>query len=74
LILETVMPYALFEDDERLTRSFATEQEAWEAAERAGLVELGAHGEKILDNHLEIRPCEFSPDEVTDPGSDFILS
>jgi hypothetical protein len=69
-----VMPYALYEEDERLTRSFPTPQAAWEAAERAGLVEIGPHGEKILDNNLEIRPCESTPDEVVDPGSDFIFS
>jgi hypothetical protein len=32
------MPYAIFENDEKLTRIFASEQEAWDAAERAGLV------------------------------------
>jgi hypothetical protein len=68
------MPYALYEDSERLTRSSPTRQAAWEAAERAGLVEVGPRGEKVLDNNLEIRPCEATPDEVTDPGSDFIFS
>jgi hypothetical protein len=68
------MPYALYEQDERLTRSFPTPQAAWEAAERAGLVEIGPDGEKILDNNLEIRPCDSTPDEVVDPGSDFIFS
>jgi hypothetical protein len=68
------MPYALYEETERLTRSFATKEEAWDAAERAGLVETDADGNKVLDNHLEIRPCESTPDEVTDPGSDFIFS
>jgi hypothetical protein len=68
------MPYALYEEGERLTRSFPTHQAAWEAAERAGLVEIGPDGEKMLDNNLEIRPCEFTPDEVVDPGSDFIFS
>ncbi|MBV8701963.1 hypothetical protein [Bradyrhizobium sp.] len=57
-----------------MTRSFPTPQAAWEAAERAGLVEIGPGGEKILDNNLEIRPCESTPDEVVDPGSDFIFS
>jgi hypothetical protein len=68
------MPYALFEDDERLTRSFATEQEVWAAAERAGLVETRTDGKKILEDNFKVRPCESSPDEVTDPGSDFIFS
>ena len=68
------MPYALYEEDERLTRSFPTHQAVWEAAERAGLVEIGPHGEKVLDNNLEIRPCESVSDEIVDPGSDFIFS
>ena len=33
------MPYALFEDEAQLTRSFPTEQDVLAAAERAGLVE-----------------------------------
>jgi hypothetical protein len=68
------MPYALFEDDERLTRSFPTRQEVWKAAERAGLVVPGADGELILDDHFEIKPCESHPEEAVDPGSDFIFS
>jgi hypothetical protein len=68
------MPYAIFEDDERLTRSFPTEQDVWEAAERAGLVEVDANGHKVLEDHFEIRPCESFPDEGTnDPGSDFLV-
>ncbi len=68
------MPYALFEDDERLTRSFPTRQEVWKAAEHAGLVVPGTDGELILDDHFEIKPCEADPgEEVINPGSDFIL-
>lgn len=57
------MFYALFEHEERLTRSFATKQQAWEAAERAGLVETTRAGQKRLDHHLEIRPCFDAPEE-----------
>jgi hypothetical protein len=61
------MPYALFEDEERLTRSFATMQQAWDAAERAGLVETTPAGNKRLDIHLEIRACIDAPeDDETD--------
>jgi hypothetical protein len=67
------MPYAVFEDGERLTRVFATEEDAWKAAERAGLVET-AGGKKVLDDHLEIRPCEADPQDPDDAESDFILS
>ena len=68
------MSFALFEEGERLTRSFPTEQDVWAAAERAGLVEIGPDGQRRLDNHLEIRHCEPTPDEATDPGSDFVVS
>ena len=51
------MAFALFEDGERVTSIFPTRDEACEAAERADLVETGPHGEKFLDNNLEIRPC-----------------
>ena len=68
------MSFALFEGDDRLTRSFPTEREVWTAAEHAGLVEVDADGNRRLDNHLEVRPCEASPDERTDPESGLIFS
>lgn len=67
------MPYAVFEDGERLTRVFATEEEAWKAAERAGLVET-ADGKKALEDSLEIRPCEADPEGSDGAELDFILS
>jgi hypothetical protein len=68
------MPYALFEENERLTRSFATEPEVWAAAERAGLVETRTDGEKVLEDNFKVKFYESGPDEVNDPGSDFIFS
>jgi hypothetical protein len=65
------MPYAVFEDDERLTRIFATEREAWDAAESAGLVEIAPDGSKMLDDHLQIRACDGEPDESSDANGDF---
>lgn len=58
------MPYALFENDERLTRPFRTEREVWEAAERADLTTTDSRGGKVLDNNFEIKPCEASTDEL----------
>lgn len=66
------MPYAVFEGGERLTRVFATEDEAWDAAESAGLVEIGGDGTKFLEDHLEIRPCSADCQEPADAGSSFI--
>jgi hypothetical protein len=65
------MAYAVFEDDERLTRIFATEQEAWDAAERAGLVGATGDGRELLEDHLEIRFCTGEPEEDEDAGADF---
>ncbi|GLH75619.1 hypothetical protein SSBR45G_05270 [Bradyrhizobium sp. SSBR45G] len=67
------MPYALFENDERLTRPFRTEREVWEAAEQADLVTLDHHGEKVLDNNFEIKPCEATADELAAAGQDIII-
>ena len=67
------MAYAVFEGDERLTRLFATEREAWEAAERAGLVEIAADGRKMLDDHMEVRFCDGEPEKDEDAGADFKL-
>ena len=66
------MAYAVFEDDERLTRLFATEQEAWDAAERAGLVETAPDGRRVLEDHLDIRFCQGEPEAGVD-GADFKL-
>ena len=67
------MPYAVFEDGERLTRLFATEEQAWEAADRAGLVETDTSGQRRLDDHLVIRACSGEPEEDEDAGADFKL-
>ncbi|MET4294918.1 hypothetical protein ABIB06_001859 [Bradyrhizobium sp. LB8.2] len=34
------MPYALFEDDQKLSKEFPTEEEVWTHAEEAGLVHV----------------------------------
>jgi hypothetical protein len=65
------MAYAVYEDQERLTRIFATEQEAWDAAERAGLVETTSNGRKLLEDHLQIRFCTGEPEQDEDAGADF---
>lgn len=59
------MPYALFEGGEKLTRSFASEQDVWDAAEQAGLIELGPDGEKNLEDGYEIKPCEADPEDAS---------
>ncbi|ABQ36366.1 hypothetical protein BBta_4319 [Bradyrhizobium sp. BTAi1] len=72
--LELPVPYALFENDEQMTRPFRTEREVWEAAERADLVTLDTHGEKVLDNNFEIKPCEATADELAGaPGQEIVF-
>jgi hypothetical protein len=41
------MPYALFEDDQKLSKEFPTEEEVWAHAEEAGLVDVVA-GKTVL--------------------------
>jgi hypothetical protein len=68
------MSYALFEDEEKLTRSFPSRQDVWNAAERAGLVVPGPNGKMALEDHFEIKPCEPDPNEMpANPDSDFSL-
>ncbi|WP_244423124.1 hypothetical protein [Bradyrhizobium sp. ORS 375] len=56
-----------------MTRPFRTEREVWEAAEQADLVTLDTHGEKVLDNNFEIKPCEATADELAGPGQDIVI-
>jgi hypothetical protein len=67
------MAYAIFENQERLTRIFASEQDAWKAAERAGLVEIGSDGKKALEDDMEIRFCNGEPEDGDDAELDFII-
>ena len=70
---ETAVPYALFENNEQLTRPFRTEREVWEAAERADLTTTGANGEKMLDNNFEIKPCTATAEELKKPPQETIF-
>lgn len=50
------MPYALFQDEEKLSADFLTEAEAWRHAEEAGLMEFT--GEKtVLEDGYSIQAC-----------------
>ena len=51
-----LMPYALFEDDQQLSRAFPAKAEVWKHAVEAGLVELTDDLEK-LEDHLSIKRC-----------------
>ena len=43
-IAEDLVPYALFENNTKLSRAFPTEMDVWRYAEDSGLVIAGVHG------------------------------
>jgi hypothetical protein len=66
------MPYALFCNDAKLSKTYPTEADVWKQARHSGLVvdvvseEKEAAPRAILDNDYEIRPCQ--PDPQEDPA------
>jgi hypothetical protein len=66
------MPYALFSNDAKLSKTYPTEADVWKLAQRSGLVvDAISEDEKegphpVLDNDYEIRPCQ--PDPQEDPA------
>jgi hypothetical protein len=67
------MPYALFCNDAKLSKSYPTEADVWTLARQSGLVvdaasdEEKSHPRPVLDNDYEIRACRPDPNE--DPES-----
>jgi hypothetical protein len=63
------MPYALFCNDARLSRTYPTEAEVWRRARQSGLVvdkvpePKKSAPQPLLDNDYEIRPCPSDPQE-----------
>jgi hypothetical protein len=70
------MPYALFCNEARLSKTYPTEADVWKLARKSGLVmdavsdqeDPGPKSEPrpVLDNDYEIRPCR--PDPQEDPA------
>ena len=66
------MPYALFSNDAKLSKTYPTEADVWKLAHRSGLVvdavseEERAAPRPVLDNDYEIRPCQ--PEPFEDPA------
>jgi hypothetical protein len=66
------MPYALFSNEAKLSKTYPTEADVWKLARRSGLViDVEAKDGKpapqpVLDNDYEIRPCR--PDPQEDPA------
>jgi hypothetical protein len=67
------MPYALFCNDAKLSKTYPTEADVWKQAKQCGLVvdavseEEKAAPRPVLDNDYEIRSCQ--PDPQEDPAA-----
>jgi hypothetical protein len=63
------MPYALFSNDDKLSKAYPTEADVWQLARRSGLVvDVVSEDGKIaprpvLDNDYEIRACNCEANE-----------
>jgi len=63
------MPYALFSNDSKISKSYPTEADVWKFAQRSGLIvdvaseEESAVPRPVLDNDYEIRACLPEPHE-----------
>lgn len=63
------MPYALFCDEAKVSRTYPTEANVWKHAKESGLVvdveskEGAPAPRRLLDHGYEIRPCEPDPGE-----------
>jgi hypothetical protein len=66
------MPYAIFSNDAKLSKTYPTEADVWKHARKSGLVvDVISDGDAptprpVLDNDYEIRPCR--PDPQEDPA------
>jgi hypothetical protein len=66
------MPYALFSNDDKLSKAYPTEADVWKYARQSGLVvdvataQNKAAPRPVLDNDYEIKPCP--PDPQEDPA------
>ena len=63
------MPYALFCNDAKLSKTYPSEADVWKVAQKSGLVvdvvseDAKVAPRPVLDNDYEIRPCQPDPHE-----------
>lgn len=63
------MPYALFCNDAKLSKTYPTEADVWKLARQSGLVVDAVSEEErpaprpVLDNDYEIKSCAADPEE-----------
>lgn len=66
------MPYALFCNDAKLSKTYPSEADVWKVAQKSGLVvdvvseDAKVAPRPVLDNDYEIRSCQ--PDPHEDPA------
>lgn len=64
------MPYALFTNNEQISKAYKTEHEVWKKADEAGLVvdvasqEEKQHPQRVLDEDYCIKPCPADADHA----------
>jgi len=66
------MAYAIFRDEEKISRTFPTRDEALQKADEAGLVDRG-NGEPALEDNLTIKPCAPDIDNKSDDDLDWAM-
>ena len=66
------MPYALFEKEFRLSRTFPTANDVWRCAEDCGLVIDEANGRQRLDDGYAIKPCPPDSPECAQPADPWL--
>ena len=65
-----MMAYAVFKDDQKLSRTFPTEKEALKKADEAGLVD-NTEDTPVLEHDLTIKPCAADPERRSDEDLDW---
>ena len=64
------MAYALFKDDQKLSRTFPTKEETLKKAEEAGLVDT-INDKPVLEDNLTVKPCAPDPEGQGDEDLDW---
>jgi hypothetical protein len=67
------MAYAIFNDNEKMSRTFPTEEEAIRKADEAGLVETN-NDKQALEDDLIIMPCPPDTETKSDDELDWAMN
>ncbi|MBX9710279.1 MAG: hypothetical protein K2X60_04530 [Xanthobacteraceae bacterium] len=68
------MPYALFTNNEQISKAYDSEREVWKKADEAGLVvdvaseEEASRPRRVLDEDYCIKPCPADTEQTTQAG------